>query len=201
MRYLFEDYTLDTARCELRHEADVVSIAPQVFDLLAHLMRNRDRVVSKDELIAVIWDGRIVSDSALTTRLNLVRNAIGDSGQEQRLLKTLPRKGFRFVGAVREEREHPGAPARVISHEAPPSAGHLFGRPSVVVLPFTNLSGDPNLDILGSRARSDCEWAPAYHQKHNSRCAGDRPRAWCALCAGGQRASRAISHARHGTAD
>jgi len=155
MRYLFESYTLDTARCELRRGADIVPIASQVFDLLAYLMRNRDRVVSKDELIAAIWDGRVVSDSALTTRLNLVRNAIGDSGREQRLLKTLPRKGFRFVGAVWEEHGHPGAPAPVISYEAPTLAGHLSGRPSIIVLPFTNLSGDPNLDIFGEGITED----------------------------------------------
>ena len=94
MRYLFEDYALDTDRRELRRGSDVVRVTAQVFDLLAYLIRNRDRVVSKDELIAAIWDGRIVSDSALTTRLNVVRNAIGDSGEQQRLLKTLPRKGF-----------------------------------------------------------------------------------------------------------
>ena len=77
---------------------DVVSIAPQVFDLLDYLIRNRERVVSKDDLINAIWNGRIVSDAALTTRLNAARSAIGDSGEEQRLIKTLPRKGFRFVG-------------------------------------------------------------------------------------------------------
>ena len=82
--------------------ADAVSITPQVFDLLDYLIRNRERVVSKDDLISAVWNGRIVSDAALTTRLNAARNAIGDSGEEQRLLKTLPRKGFRFVGSVQE---------------------------------------------------------------------------------------------------
>ena len=98
MRYLFEDCVLDTDRRELRRGADAVSVAPQVFDLLEYLIRNRERVVSKDDLIAAIWDGRIVSDAALTTRINVARSAIGDSGEEQRLIKTLPRKGFRFVG-------------------------------------------------------------------------------------------------------
>ena len=102
MRYLFEDYALDTDRRELHRGADVVSVAPQVFDLLDYLIRNRERVVSKDDLINAIWNGRIVSDAALTTRLNVARTAIGDSGEEQRLIKTLPRKGFRFVGQVRE---------------------------------------------------------------------------------------------------
>ena len=105
MRYLFEDYTFDTERRELHRGADAVSITPQVFDLLDYLIRNRERVVSKDELISAVWNGRIVSDAALTTRLNAARTAIGDSGEEQRLIKTLPRKGFRFVGAVREAQE------------------------------------------------------------------------------------------------
>src|SRR5260370_40449123 len=102
LRYLFEEYALDTDRRELHRGPDVVSAAPQVFDLLAYLIRNRERVVSKDDLINAIWNGRIVSDAALTTRLNVARSVIGDSGEEQRLLKTLARKGFRFVGQVRE---------------------------------------------------------------------------------------------------
>ena len=108
MRYLFEDFALDTDRRELRRGADVVAVAPQVFDLLDYLIRNRERVVSKDDLISAIWNGRIVSDAALTTRLNAARGVIGDTGDEQRLIKTLPRKGFRFVGAVREAQEPAG---------------------------------------------------------------------------------------------
>ena len=102
MRYLFEEYAFDTDRRELHRGANVVAIAPQVFDLLDYLIRNREHVVSKDDLIKAIWEGRIVSDAALTTRVNVARSAIGDSGEEQRLIRTLPRKGFRFVGAVRE---------------------------------------------------------------------------------------------------
>ena len=127
MRYLFEDYTFDIERRELHRGADAVSITPQVFDLLDYLIRNRERVVSKDELIGSVWNGRIVSDAALTTRLNAARNAIGDSGEEQRLLKTLPRKGFRFVGSVQETRTpavasvatHPGEqdPERIAGPE------------------------------------------------------------------------------------
>jgi len=110
LRYLFEEYAIDTDRRELHRGADVVSVAPQVFDLLDYLIRNRERVVSKDDLIDAIWNGRIVSDAALTTRLNVTRTAIGDSGEEQRLIKTLPRKGFRFVGAVLEA-QGPAGPA------------------------------------------------------------------------------------------
>src|SRR5262249_46211635 len=93
LRYLFEEYAFDTDRRELHRGADVVSVAPQVFDLLDYLIRNRERVVTKDELINAVWNGRSVSDAALTTRLNVARSAIGDSGEEQRLIKTLPRKG------------------------------------------------------------------------------------------------------------
>ena len=81
MRYLFEDYALNTDRRELYRGADVVSVAPQAFDLLEYLIRNRERVVSKDDLIIAVWKGRSVSDAALTTRLNVARSAIGDSGR------------------------------------------------------------------------------------------------------------------------
>jgi len=83
-------YSTPTKR-ELRRGADVVSVAPQVFDVLDYLIRNRERVVSKDDLVTAIWEGRIISDAALTTRLKAVRSAIGDSGEGQRLIKTLPR--------------------------------------------------------------------------------------------------------------
>ena len=103
--YIFDNYALDPDRRELRSGATVVAMEPQVFDLLVHLIRHREHVVSRDELIESIWGGRIVSESALSTRINAVRGAIGDSGTEQRLIKTLPRKGVRFVGEVREERK------------------------------------------------------------------------------------------------
>ena len=104
MRYLFENYTLDAEKRELHRGADAVSITPQVFDLLDYLIRNRERVVSKDDLISAVWKGRIVSDAALTTRLNAARTAIGDTGEKQHLIKTLPRKGFRFAATVHEDK-------------------------------------------------------------------------------------------------
>src|SRR5580765_8451432 len=88
LHYLFEEYAFDTDRRELHRGSDVVSVAPRVFDLLDYLIRNRERVVSKDELINAIWNGRIVSDAALTTRLNAARSAIADTGEKQRLIKT-----------------------------------------------------------------------------------------------------------------
>jgi DNA-binding winged helix-turn-helix (wHTH) protein/tetratricopeptide (TPR) repeat protein len=114
--YLFDDLILDTDQRELRRDRNLIPLQPQVFDLLLYLIRLRDRVVTKDDLISAIWGGRIVSDSALATRINAARAAIGDSGDEQRLIKTLPRKGIRFVGAVRESAkavESPVAPTKV----------------------------------------------------------------------------------------
>jgi TolB-like protein/tetratricopeptide (TPR) repeat protein len=148
LRYLFEEYAFDTDRRELLRADGVISIAPQVFDLLDYLIRNRGRVVSKDDLINAIWNGRVVSDSALTTRLNAARTAIGDSGEQQRLIKTLPRKGFRFVGAVREAQEPGGAAAADYPEEPPKPAVTLPNKPSIAVLPFANLSSDPEQDYF-----------------------------------------------------
>lgn len=102
MRYLFEHYALDLDRRELRRDGRLVAVEPQVFDLMAFLVQHRTRVSTKDDLFAAIWNGRIVSDSALTTRLNAARNALGDSGASQRLIRTLRGRGVRFVGEVRE---------------------------------------------------------------------------------------------------
>jgi TolB-like protein len=148
LRYLFEEYALDTDRRELRRGADVVSLAPQVFDLLDYLIRNRERVVSRDDLINAIWNGRCVSDAALTTRLNVARSAVGDSGHEQRLIKTLPRKGFRFIGPVLEAQEPAGAATADNPVEPPKPALALPDKPSIAVLPFQNMSGDPDQDYF-----------------------------------------------------
>jgi TolB-like protein/Flp pilus assembly protein TadD len=148
LRYLFENYAFDTDRRELHRGADVVSVAPQVFDLLDYLIRNRERVVSKDDLITAIWNGRIVTDAALTTRLNAARTAIDDSGEEQRLIKTLPRKGFRFIGPVLEVQE-PGCTAVTDNRVEPPKPALMLpDKPSIAILPFTNLSSDPDQDYF-----------------------------------------------------
>ena len=103
MRFLFGDYALDRERRELRRGAELVEVEPQVFDLLAYLVENRDRVASKDDLLAAVWHGRIVSESTLTSRITAARQAIGDSGEQQRFIRTVSRRGFRFVGEVREQ--------------------------------------------------------------------------------------------------
>jgi TolB-like protein len=147
LRFLFDDYALDTDLRELQRGTSVVPVTPQVFDLLDYLIRNRGRVVSKDDLIIAIWNGRSVSDAALATRLNAARSAIGDSGQEQRLVKTLPRKGFRFVGPVREARRSAEAP--VAEEIEPARAVFAFpDKPSIAVLPFQNLSNDPEQEYF-----------------------------------------------------
>jgi TolB-like protein len=149
LRYLFEDFALDTDRRELRRGADVVPTTPQVFDLLEYLIRHRERVVSKDDLVSAVWKGRIVSDAALTTRLNAARTALGDGGDQQRLIKTLPRKGFRFVGAVREGQTPATPPASSRAHDDGTAQSPLSPpRLSIVVLPFVNLSGDPQQDYF-----------------------------------------------------
>ncbi len=102
MLYSFEDFSLDTARRELRRSGTLIALQPQVFDLLEYSIRNRERVVSKDDLLAAVWNGRIVSELTLSTRINAARCAIGDSGEEQRLIRTAHGKGIRFVGTVHE---------------------------------------------------------------------------------------------------
>lgn len=102
LNYLFENYSLDVDRRELRRAGNIVPTEPLVFDLLAFLIRSRDRMVTKDDLISSVWQGRIVSESTLTSRINAARSAVGDSGEQQRLIRTVPRRGFRFVGEVRE---------------------------------------------------------------------------------------------------
>ncbi len=113
MLFFFDDYVLDPDRRELRRKGTLVPAEPQVFDLLVFLIRNRDRVVSKDDLIAGVWDGRIVSESTLASRINAARRAIGDSGEQQRFIRTAARKGIRFVGVVREGQVPSELPAPV----------------------------------------------------------------------------------------
>jgi TolB-like protein len=163
--FRFEDFSLDSDRRELRRGADLVPIEPQVFDLLVHLVRNRDRVVSKDDMIAAVWGGRIVSESALTNRINAARAALGDSGEAQRLIKTLQRKGIRFVGEVHEEPPTVAATAAPVAPEQPAPALALPDRPSIAVLPFENVSDDAEQEYFAIgmadeiiTALSRCGW-------------------------------------------
>jgi TolB-like protein len=152
MQFRFADFMLDTKRRELHRGNEPIAVEPQVFDLLVHLVQNRERVVSKDDLIASVWSGRIVSNSTLTSRVNAVRKAVADNGQEQRLIRTIARKGFRFVGDVNEQLENgervSAGPAASGIYERSRAALPLPDRPAIAVLPFANLSGDPEQEYF-----------------------------------------------------
>src|SRR5688572_15881733 len=149
VRYAFEDYVLDAERRELTRGSQAIAVGPQVFDLLLYLVRNCEHVVSKDDLLEAVWRGRIVSESTLTSHINAARKAIGDNGQDQRLIKTISRKGFRFVGDVVETSSDAG-PSSSIQPEATAPAGPLAlpDKPSIAVLPFANMSGDAEQDYF-----------------------------------------------------
>jgi pimeloyl-ACP methyl ester carboxylesterase/DNA-binding winged helix-turn-helix (wHTH) protein len=116
--FRFADYALDVEARELRCGDALVVVEPQVFDLLVYLIRNRDRVVSKDDLIAGVWGGRIVSESTLNSRVNAARKAVGDNGEQQKLIRTFARKGIRFVGEVAEPAKDAEASAAPIRRAA-----------------------------------------------------------------------------------
>jgi TolB-like protein/DNA-binding winged helix-turn-helix (wHTH) protein len=183
VQLVFGDYVLDRERRELRRGSEQIALEPQVFDVLTHLVQNRDRVVTKDDLIASVWDGRIVSDSTLTSRINAARRAVGDRGDKQAIIKTYARKGFRFVGDVRiggdgdgssgpAERGEiapaaalPQADASVADEGRRPGAALKWGgRPSVAVLPFSNLSGDPEQEYFSDGITEDIITALSRHR-------------------------------------
>ena len=161
MQYVFGECVLDPDRRELSRSGEAVAVGPQVFDLLICLIENRDRVVSKDELFDDIWRGRTISKSTLASHVNFARRALGDTGDEQRFIRTISRKGFQFVGDVREipspsavkskgGETDPGALNVVPSGEVA-----LPDQPSVAVLPFLNLSGDPDQDYFADGVVED----------------------------------------------
>lgn len=161
MTFAFGDYLLDPERRELTLRAQVVAVGPQVFDLLLHLIRNRDRVVSKDELLQAVWSGRIVSESTITSHINAVRKAVGDSGGDQRLVRTIARKGFRFVGEIEQAGQARQPVGSGVIQQAASQTAELASaplppdKPSITVLPFQNLSGDPEQDYFADGVVED----------------------------------------------
>ncbi len=147
MVYRFDIFELDTDRYELRENGVPVALEPQVFALLNLLIENRERMVSKDELLEKIWDGRVVSDSAISSRVKKARKALRDDGKAQRLIQTVHRQGFRFIGTI--ESSEPTQTASIS-----PESQHL-SRPRVLVLPFVNLSGNPDQEYFSDGVTQD----------------------------------------------
>jgi TolB-like protein/Tfp pilus assembly protein PilF len=168
VQILFNDYALDVDRRELKRGSELVALEPQVFDLLVYLAQNSHRVVSKDDVMAAVWGGRIVSESTLTSRINAARKAVGDSGEWQRVIRTIPRKGFRFVGELKhgppalDGQDNPiiapkqpaGAAPEAVSR-GPTSPLPLADRASIAVLPFNNLSEESGQDYFSKGITED----------------------------------------------
>lgn len=164
MRYVFDRYRLDPDLRELRCDGEAVHLEPQVFDLITYLVSNRARVVSKDDLLESLWQGRFISESTFRGRINAARRALGDNGKHQRFIRTLPRRGFRFVGEVAEETVEIADTSGAENDNADPMAVNSEGRPTVAVLPFGNLSGDPQWEHYADGITEDITIALARHR-------------------------------------
>ena len=159
VQFHFSDHVLDVNLRELTRGGESVAVEPQVFDLLVHLIENRDHVVTKDDLIETVWDGRIVSESTLTSRINAARRAVGDSGKDQAVIRTNARKGFRFVGDLQPPRNGEG---RSIAPPMLDFTGEPLHRPlpaldrtAIAVLPFVNLSGESEQEYFSEGISED----------------------------------------------
>ncbi|MCZ6770534.1 MAG: winged helix-turn-helix domain-containing tetratricopeptide repeat protein, partial [Proteobacteria bacterium] len=153
MLYKFGEYELDTGRHEFRVEGRLRDIEPQVFHLIRHLVENRDRLVSRDELIEIVWKGRIVSDSTIDARIHAARKAVDDDGRRQTRIKTVPRRGYRFTADVDVVLDNYSAASG--NDDAGGNPLSLSDRPSIAVLPFANISDDPEQDHFADGITED----------------------------------------------
>ena len=154
MRYRFASFELDTERVEFLADGDVRTLEPQVFDLLRHLVENAERLVSRDELIEVVWGGRIVSDATVSARISAARKALGDSGERQELIKTMPRRGFRFITPV-VVMDHSSAAESRDTKSTMDRTTLIPDKPSIVVWPFRYLSGNPGHEYFADGITQD----------------------------------------------
>jgi TolB-like protein/Flp pilus assembly protein TadD len=154
MLYRFEDYELDVDRHELRAKGELRVLEPQVFELLRHLIENHGRLISRDELINVVWRGRIVSESAIDQRVHAARKAIDDDGRQQQRIKTVPKHGYRFVADVDEigGNGQSGNEPRAPDREQKVS---FADKASIAVLPFENMSGDAEQEYFADGMTED----------------------------------------------
>jgi len=144
MAWIFGEFRLDPERFELSRGGEPVRLEPQVLAILVHLVRNRDRMVSKDEIAEQIWQGRTVSDASISSRIRSARKAVDDDGADQAIIRTVHGRGFRFVADVVDIPAPQAAAPRDISE----TTGPLTGRPSIAILPFRPLAMAPELAIL-----------------------------------------------------
>ncbi|MEO8242254.1 MAG: winged helix-turn-helix domain-containing protein [bacterium] len=144
MAWTFGDFRLDPERFELSHSGTAVQLEPQVLALLVHLIRNRDRMVTKDEIAADIWQGRDVSDASISSRIRSARHVVGDDGATQTVIRTVHGRGYRFVAEVVETQA--AVVAEVEPASEPPNLS--TSRPSIAILPFTPLAMSPDQTIL-----------------------------------------------------
>lgn len=187
--FRFAGFEIDIPRRELRRAGELVSVEPQVFDLLVHLVRNHDRIVTKDDLIETVWKGRAISEAALSSRISAARRAVGDSGAEQKLIRTLNKRGFRFVGAVQKAVQKavqvagkaPVLEAQRASRATPETSAYTWSdTASIAVLPFQNISGDPEQEYLADGITEDIttglsrqQWFSVVDRNSTLACKGE----------------------------
>ncbi len=146
----FGEFELDIDRFELRHNGQPRKVEPKVFDLMIHFAKNPGQVFSRDDLIEVVWHGRVVSDATVSTCIKSVRKALGDSGDSQRYITTVRGRGFRFTAEVEHDDERPDSLTHTLDRTQRTGAG-----PSLLVVPFHSLSDDTDTALLADSLSSD----------------------------------------------